>query len=760
MIEMDNEVLLLKRFNDRRYKFRAWPVAPLPGFTTSFTKSWLLLVKTPPMTDDIDFPALGDNFSINMEAAVERKEGSFSLVHLFSTRIPNPYEELDAVGSQVKKCAAFKVDVPRSWKTEDGLNFELDLMSNFQVASSIDDFASLTLGENSQNITIQWDTASVTSNAELAALRHLIEEKRVGGRVPSARSLLAFKTIQDFHGTKKTYLNLHQEFPHLRNPVDPFFRIPQALQAKFKAFNEDHRRAYHGLTMISNGLYFVNGCPGAGKTEWNMVLSALIQSRKRGRSNRRYSPILFLVDINKTVDDAADRYFKLCKDVGLNRRILRMHGWPYEMRNSDKLHQSGRHLSEESEPVADFTKRFLTTASLAQHAALHRNPDKAPTLDEASWEYFERHKKGECFSLLAKILGRMESGESLGSDDWKALRSSLGVLYRAVLAQADFIATTPVAAYGRFPSLFRPEVIFFDEAPHARELTTLIPIAYFDPLVWIFTGDVNQTQPFVKGGNERDMERQGLKLNPFADQLRMSTMARAAVVGALDSHLLVNKRAYGNLHRLPSVMFYQGQMRSEHKTPEAMYPPSTTYLRDYLRCLGRCKNTLNENRVVVELESSAEQMHRTSYWNPGHHQWVLEQAERLLKDEYFRSVTHAGAPGSIMIESPYRTAVRQYETHVRQLPEEWQNRVEAVTVDKAQGKQADVVILDMVRTSKVGFMDKPQRLNVAITRARQAEIIVMHHAMTVRTFRGQVVKTRYTSQLWEDAMADERVFRL
>ncbi|GHU30676.1 hypothetical protein FACS1894172_04350 [Spirochaetia bacterium] len=40
------------------------------------------------------------------------------------------------------------------------------------------------------------------------------------------------------------------------------------------------------------------------------------------------------------------------------------------------------------------------------------------------------------------------------------------------------------------------------------------------------------------------------------------------------------------------------------------------------------------------------------------------------------------------------------------------------TVDKFQGHEADVVFLSMVQTKRVGFMDNPNRLNVAITRAK------------------------------------------
>lgn len=82
-------------------------------------------------------------------------------------------------------------------------------MANFRVASAIDDTPNITLSARSQNIIIQWNTATVTSDAELAALRHLLEDKRTRDRLPSAKSIMAFKMIQEFRGSEKINLNLH-----------------------------------------------------------------------------------------------------------------------------------------------------------------------------------------------------------------------------------------------------------------------------------------------------------------------------------------------------------------------------------------------------------------------------------------------------------------------------------------------------------------------------------------------------------------------
>ena len=45
------------------------------------------------------------------------------------------------------------------------------------------------------------------------------------------------------------------------------------------------------------------------------------------------------------------------------------------------------------------------------------------------------------------------------------------------------------------------------------------------------------------------------------------------------------------------------------------------------------------------------------------------------------------------------------------------------SVDKFQGQEADIVYLSMVQNDRVGFLDSVNRVNVAITRAKEKIII-------------------------------------
>lgn len=53
-------------------------------------------------------------------------------------------------------------------------------------------------------------------------------------------------------------------------------------------------------------------------------------------------------------------------------------------------------------------------------------------------------------------------------------------------------------------------------------------------------------------------------------------------------------------------------------------------------------------------------------------------------------------------------------------------RVEARNIDTMQSGKAEIVSLDIVRSRASPFIDDPNLLNVALTRARQDDIILMH----------------------------------
>lgn len=247
----------------------------------------------------------------------------------------------------------------------------------------------------------------------------------------------------------------------------------------------------------------------------------------------------------------------------------------------------------------------------------------------------------------------------------------------------------------------------------------------------------------------------------------VSMMERADKAKAIPHSLLINHRAYAGLQKLASTIFYDGKMISGHQTHET-YPPSVCHLQHYLQRFLPQGQECREPRLIAYDSKCKATRVGTSWYNEAHADWVMERVSELLQDSMFRQVGKTDR-GTVLIISPYKESYMRYKKAIRSLPPSWQarlnveGRVEARTIDTVQGGEADFVFLDMVRSDASDFTDDPNRLNVALTRACQAEVILMHpdskclrssrskHLPKIATFTDHFVsnvsETRYSSYL-------------
>ncbi|KAI9073810.1 hypothetical protein K1719_044212 [Acacia pycnantha] len=106
-----------------------------------------------------------------------------------------------------------------------------------------------------------------------------------------------------------------------------------------------------------------------------------------------------------------------------------------------------------------------------------------------------------------------------------------------------------------------------------------------------------------------------------------------------------------------------------------------------------------------------------SFYNEGEADIVVQHVFSLI---------YAGVnPTTIMVQSPYVAQVQLLRDMLNELP--GAVGTEVATIDSFQGREADAVIISMVRSNAlgaVGFLGDSRRINVAITRARKHVAVV------------------------------------
>ncbi|KAL8387151.1 hypothetical protein RB595_010120 [Gaeumannomyces hyphopodioides] len=775
--EMSLEQGIVDNFNKAEHVFPTWVVCRLRN--SDGRQQWIYALKADNKLEG--FPKPGDRCMIAINNNATGRDPASR--EWSADRIELPHGSL-------KTYAVFRVSMPAHIATETILKPVMD--TDCTLASD-------TLDLNDSEMTYSMITLDeyedVTSKAELGALDTLI----AGVGEDSERARQVFDWIRTFKDPAFN-VNLFDDLPHMRNHIDNPDALPPKLKALVERLNPLQKAAFiDQLANLPCGVGIIPGGPGGGKTFFNMLITAIAQASlidfvdKDGNRKQRHAKVLYLLDINSPVDDATNKCVKISEDLGDDKKIVRMFGWGREycqgLKSRKETHKAGAEAGAAVEADDDnvhqhaMADNFLLQAQMAANdAGLSQTKTSccAPTLDQVAFQRFAGNKAE--YPELEELLQGYLSNPCF--DKMRELRDETYTLYRDSLDEVDFVASTPVAAVNLAGGKYMPDIVLFDEAPHARELANLIAIAHFQPMAWIFTGDFRQTGCFLGSMNK----------NPWETQMKMSVMERAHHANAIKHELLMNHRAYGWLHKMPSAIFYNNRMVSGISNDD-MLPPSTRYLRTWL---GRFTSSLTvyiPRLIVHQLANQSAVQVAKSWYHPGHQAWVLERCKELMTDRNFLSVD-GGSPGSILIIAPYREAFLRYKRAVEKLDSELREqirekvhrhltyarsadsaydsdglgsasefsageerdavvrieelekslpRIEARTIDRVQGHEADVVFIDLVRGWPSPFLDDPKRLAVATTRARQAEIYMMPTQMADKV----PTKTTYLRHIFE-----------
>lgn len=465
--EFQNESKEIVSFNTRQPKLKTWILAK--DYQGSASTYWIFLIRPGEQAEHL-FPREGESCDVllwSKSGLVKRFGKSWE-----AERIENPAASFGIPEGPAHRMPAFKVKVPNN--VPDDI---LRPLENDPDEVGYDEPSRLTkkyaLGDKKAvMVTITLSMSTATKDAEIGAIDKLY--KNIGETL-SEKQQAAFRYLLAFKQTPFT-VNMFNHFPHLRDPINNPGGMPPKVITMLKGFNAHQQAAYKTvLSSLPCGIGILPGGPGAGKTHWNLVVTAAIQSKNiiyhgPDSFSNRSAKVLYILDINKPLDDTCNKIIKLYRSLGLKKYAVRLYGWHYGFRRGKP----------------EFVNKFMFTARLNRYRR-HTSSGgcMAPTLDELAWDMYQADKLTryrELYQAVTKSLGGKKDVDAL------VLKELVNNLYQDVLSRVDFIATTPVPAATGFDGLFKPDIVIFDESPHAREASTMVAIAQYDPIAWVFSG--------------------------------------------------------------------------------------------------------------------------------------------------------------------------------------------------------------------------------------------------------------------------------
>lgn len=318
-------------------------------------------------------------------------------------------------------------------------------------------------------------------------------------------------------------------------------------------------------------------------------------------------------------------------------------------------------------------------------------------------------------------------------------------LLEFALSKADCIVGTPVAVseLAKHIPHWRPDLVVVDEAGRLNESALMIPIAEFTDAPFIIIGDPNQCTPFNRTDEARDFD------DLFGKQRKTSLLDRISLVDGFDITLTANHRSHASVVDWAQQKIYHGRMKIVNQRSSA-----TREMSRYIQTLqSETKSAIEGNSVWIDVECGIEELIGTSYINPTNALIVRELAVQLYRDAPVRNMvdfvkskddpTYPVRRGTIMIITGYANQKRHYEAILDEISDSEVPKgfLTVRTIDDSVSAEADIVIIDLVRTSRTSFLQDRKRIAVMTTRARLASFIVgssdtiRHHGLLGDLFK-------------------------
>lgn len=292
-------------------------------------------------------------------------------------------------------------------------------------------------------------------------------------------------------------------------------------------------------------------------------------------------------------------------------------------------------------------------------------------------------------------------------DEW-LLRFGQGDGFtEALLAQAQVVAGTCIGLAGALDDQQVFDLAIVDEVSKATPTEALVPMARSRS--WVLVGDDRQLPPYVDSQLVDDglLEGHGLRRDDLEETL---FSALAALPDDRRRVLSVQHRMLRPIGELVSYCFYGGHLRSSRSNRSdfaslALFPAPVTWYS------------------TARLPGRREKKVGTTYWNESE----LRLIRRLLNDLQARAA-RCDEHLKVAVVTGYGEQARRVRRDLRTHDPKWSHlTLDVHPVDSFQGQERHVIIYSVTRSNAendLGFLRSERRINVALSRAQDALIIV------------------------------------
>jgi superfamily I DNA and/or RNA helicase len=519
--------------------------------------------------------------------------------------------------------------------------------------------------------------------------------------------------------------------------TNPLTRPPQGIQSRTEPasviveeeilnsrLNAKQALALKTSLLDKGGMTLVSGPPGTGKTK--VITSVILCTARMGLK------VLVCAGSNTAIDIIANRVHTAFSAAGLSdSEVYRVKGKVSELfpgERPDNQEKSGttavapiseaddvsrintalyrdlkatlKRIEMENTPTFSLSKRILTTLAAYDGGQL----------DNPTSKYHERER-----TLISELSNAIHAPPTLSypgqeeemrrkknriqDDAWAAVQAFY-------IEHANVVFSTCANTSSPILRSFRPHICIIDEAGQISEPECLLPLVTFLGTIKGATmvGDVKQLLPTAMS----------LGRNEFSSQFQMSLFERLIRGGMQSTELNVQYRMHPSICSNPNGMFYGGRLIDADWVKNR---PIGGQFEVWARRHESCR--VDDRSIFISVSDGELLQERkgTSKVNLANADVVCSVVKSMVKSGGIE-------PSDILIICYYKAQVRLIGSTLRRSD---LASVRVATVDSSQGGESGVVILDTVTPGgeyPLGFVKDPNRLNVALTRARDGLLVI------------------------------------